>query len=853
MVSGVTSGNRPEVTPHPFDTFRSNLLLGPKRAHTLAAMLPPSELPVTPPAATLAPGAPAFPALRYAAWLTALVAVVCLVTKVHKLALTAGGDLGSGLAALFPDVVFVLGSGLVAWLGLRFSRGRARVAVRVVLHLVTFLAMGLAFVEHGFWLATGTLLDPYVLGYGLTHFGSLGKVYLSAMGPLVWVGLAALVAVHLLPLRAARAGSRPDAVPTRLVTVLAAAMLAVTGVAALVVDLAPGVAPLGRNVVLRFAGAALTGSEARAQGPVVVGAREVAVGSGPRAIPDGPPPNVIVIMMESVRASATTLHDPALDTTPFLASLAERGALVETTWTSVTHTSKALVGALCGIWPLPDLPVVEAEATGLPTTCLARILRGRGYATAFMQTATATFEQRRQTVDNMGYETFLSKESIPQGDHEETNYFGWEDDALLGPALDFADAREKDGRPFLLTLLNLSTHHTYETPSDFPKKQRASGELDAYLNSVAYFDGFLARLFAGLEARGALGRTLVILAGDHGEAFGEHGTLQHNAAIYEEGLHVPLVLVGPGIAPGTRIKGLRHLIDVVPTALEWLGTPVSAGLPGRSLLSSPGHDTLFASCWLHLQCIATRDATYKYIWHFDKQAPELFDLTRDPLERTNILDATPEAVWGPMKARLLGWKADTDAAWESFLAQTPDDYLSRVAPTPLRALDLRFSAAATGTAPEKPLARLIGYDMPTLRVKSGEPIPVTLHWEVLGPTRSWYPFTYLLGRSKGTRPTFNANHGIANGRHPTSAWEPGTFVSDRFLIQPETPLPPGVYELVVGFFTSGSSATGTAARAVITAPEGGGRNPGVELDGERRAHLIKLEVSPAGAANEPSR
>lgn len=799
------------------------------------------------PARAVAEAPAAFAAAPYAMWLVAPMAFVCIFAKIHKLVATPGGDLASGLAALFPDLLFIAGFSLVTWAALAVSRGPIRGATRIVLHLVTFTVTLLLFVEHGFWITTGTLLDSYTLGYGLEHIGSLGKVYLSEMGFGVWLGLALLLAAHYLPLAALRR-SRAIVVPRP--ALLALAILpAATAVSALAVDVSPAMAPLSDNVVVTLAGDALAPRvEAQAPSDEVVPDDELVLGLGPPVVAD-PPRNVIIIIMESLRARSTTVHDPSLDTTPFLASLAERGATVETAWTAVTHTSKAIVGILCGIYPRLDLPIDEAEPTGLPPTCLARILRQRGYATAFMQTATAHFERRDQLVRNMRYETFLSKETIPLGDFEETSYFGWEDEALVAPAVDWARARTEAGEPFFLTLLTLSTHHTYKTPTRFEKKKRTRGELDQYLNAVSYLDATLATLFEQLEAAGALDGTLVVLVGDHGEGFGEHGRRQHDAVIYEEGLHVPLLLLGPGVEPGARLTGLRHVVDIAPTVLEWLGTPVESGLPGVSLLSTKGHPHLFGSCWLRKRCMATREAGLKLIWHFDRRPPELFDLAADPLERENLLDSTAEAVWRPMKERLLAWYADNHARWARFFSEAAKDFVTTLPPLPEHERDVRFVQPATEAQPARPIARLVGYDIEQSRVVSGDPIRITLAWEALSPPGSWRPFAHLLGKSQGTRKRYNADHTPVNGRHPTSAWVPGTFVSDAFRIQPKDPLPPGTYELVLGFWNPDATGGRVAGRAEIEVGPTGSEPPTV--DDDRRLHLLEVQITPPPITASP--
>jgi hypothetical protein len=250
-----------------------------------------------------------------------------------------------------------------------------------------------------------------------------------------------------------------------------------------------------------------------------------------------------------------------------------------------------------------------------------------------------------------------------------------------------------------------------------------------------------------------------------------------------------------------------------------------------------------SSCWLRQRCMAVRSATHKYIWHFDKQPHELFDLVADPLERKNLASAASEPLWGPMKERLLAWRSDNLARWAGFFARAAKEFVTTLPPLPEHELDLTFTAADAATNEPRPLVRLIGLDLPTTRIVSGDALPVTLHWEVQGRLGSWQPFTHLIGLTPGARPRYNADHGPVSGRHPTSAWEPGTFVSDAFRIQPSQPLPAGRYELVVGFWDSAGAGAGHKGRAEVVAAPGDAAGLAM-IDGERRVHLATIEVAP---------
>ena len=806
----------------------------------------------TPVSANPPPAATPWPVWRYTLLLAGPLAFLCLVTKVHKLFAAPEGTLSSTLAALFPDLAFGLGFIATTFLLLRYA-GRARPLARVALHLVTLLFTLLVFIEHGFWVKTGTQIDAYTLWYGLDQLDALGKVYLSEMGLVVWLGFAAVLGLQALPFLALRRRPTTPTVTARTPLLLAGAALvlpACTGVFALVADVPDPVLPLTGNVIAEFANDILREEPPAPEPPADLhGELEVVVAPLPA---DAKKKNVIVIVLESLRASATSVYSKDLDTTPFMTKLAERGAVVDHAWPSVTHTSKALVGILCGLHPKLDAPIEEAEPTGLPVPCLAKLLRQRGYATGFMQTATAHFERRDQLVRNMDYETFESKETLPSEGFEETSYFGWEDRALVKPALDWLAKQAEQDRPFFLTLLTLSTHHTYKTPSTFPKVKRASGELDEYLNATRYLDTVLEELFVGLEAGGHLEDTLVVLIGDHGEGFGEHGRHQHDTVIYEEGLHIPLMVLGEGVPKNTRIAGQRHAIDVVPTVLEWLGTPVGSGLPGKSLLSTPGHERTFASCWLRQRCMAVREGPLKYIWHFDRQGPEVFDLVADPKEKKNLLSSLDLPTTQRLREAVLAYKADNDALWARFFANAHRDFVTTLPPFPDRPLGITYR-----DKDGRELARLIGVDAPRTTT-SGEPIRVTLHWEALSmPGQGWKLFSHLIGNSPGARPRLNADHVPVAGRHPVARWQAHTFITDPFRIQPEQPLPPGRYRLVVGLWNeahTGPNPLDGRARPSLDAGA-----PEVELDADHRAHVIEIEVLPKGGPkhdpkipNEPS-
>lgn len=141
----------------------------------------------------------------------------------------------------------------------------------------------------------------------------------------------------------------------------------------------------------------------------------------------------------------------------------------------------------------------------------------------------------------------------------------------------------------------------------------------AYAGSVAWADASFGLLLAGLEARGLLDTTTLVVLSDHGEDLGEHGTFNHRFGLSDETLQVPLMVRLPGgIGGGQRVPGPRELIDVAPTAWALAGLHGPAGVRGRDLLgeagpeadpgADPARDVAFSQGALRLLSVRSADA-----------------------------------------------------------------------------------------------------------------------------------------------------------------------------------------------------------------------------------------------------
>ena len=182
--------------------------------------------------------------------------------------------------------------------------------------------------------------------------------------------------------------------------------------------------------------------------------------------------------------------------------------------------------------------------------------------------------------------------------------------------------------------------------------KRAEELRRLYASNIEYMDSFFAALFAALEKEGLYENTVIALTADHGEEFHEHGGWWHGTTLYEEQIHVPLIVKPAGRGQGGRRDGsLARLVDVKPTLLAATGVPVPSGVQGRDLLGGGAAPAAVYAEEDHegnvLEAIRTDD--WKLILANEGnprglEAVELYDLRTDPGEKRNLASRHPERV-----------------------------------------------------------------------------------------------------------------------------------------------------------------------------------------------------------------
>ncbi|MFK7990131.1 MAG: sulfatase [Sandaracinaceae bacterium] len=215
-----------------------------------------------------------------------------------------------------------------------------------------------------------------------------------------------------------------------------------------------------------------------------------------------------------------------------------------------------------------------------------------------------------------------------------------------------------DRRAFLYAHFN-DPHLPYNRAGD------TGPPFDRYMGEVALVDTQLGRILGAIDELGLASRTYVVITADHGEAFEEHGRNAHANSLYEELVHVPLIVRGPGIEPGrepTRVS----LLDLGPTVLDVFEKNTPPEMMGQSWVPLLwGQEASLSRPIISqsgpLRAWITPDGL-KVITDRRRGTAEAYDLESDPLETENIVDDD----------RALGARAQLEAFFEVHRFQAPD-------------------------------------------------------------------------------------------------------------------------------------------------------------------------------------
>jgi arylsulfatase A-like enzyme/cytochrome c-type biogenesis protein CcmH/NrfG len=339
--------------------------------------------------------------------------------------------------------------------------------------------------------------------------------------------------------------------------------------------------------------------------------------------------NIVIITIDTLRADRVGAYGYSAARTPAIDRLAREGAMFRQAFATAPITLTSHASLMTGRYP----PGHGARHNGVRlderTPTLAATLSAAGFATGGF---VAAFPLDRRFGLARGFDAYGDR-MPPSVDGRAVNERPGRQ--VVDEALGWL-ARNRSRRFFLWVHL-FEPHAPYGNPSDAGRDTKAR-----YDDEIAEADAQTGRILEALGPDRA--STVVVFAGDHGEAFGEHGEIGHSIFLYDTTLRVPLVIAATDLPAGRIIGEPVSLIDLAPTVLRLLGLPPfdsdgidlglalrGAAVPPRELYSET-FAPLLDFGWSPLRAIRT--AGWKYI---AAPRPELYDVAGDPAESVDAI------------------------------------------------------------------------------------------------------------------------------------------------------------------------------------------------------------------------
>ncbi len=363
----------------------------------------------------------------------------------------------------------------------------------------------------------------------------------------------------------------------------------------------------------------------------------------PKSALETPAPfeNLIILMIDTLRADHLPCYGYERNTAPFVCRLAEDGLSFES-YSASSWTRPSVATLLTGQPPPVHQTITRSDSLPAAIPYLPELLSEQGFVTA---TFVGNLNSGRRFGFARGFEHYHQTRPTGKVDGAKVTDRGISLLPMLSGRyflyLHYVDPHDpyRPARPWQ-SAGREAREHSWTQPRKIgsrpPNPREITSLIDQYDGEIREMDSEIERFLAAADAAGLLADTLVVITSDHGEEFGEHGGLTHGRTLWEEVVAVPLVLWSADgrLRPSAGRPVLDH-IDVLPTLLEALALEVPQGLAGDSRWSNLEAPRT-GSRWLHLDLddralLASRNGDQKTIW--SPQRSLTFDLASDREEQ----------------------------------------------------------------------------------------------------------------------------------------------------------------------------------------------------------------------------
>lgn len=529
-------------------------------------------------------------------------------------------------------------------------------------------------------------------------------------------------------------------------------------------------------------------------------------------LPAGLPekPNFVLVTIDALRPDRLHIGGNPRPTSPHIDRFAQEAVFFDTVVAQSSRSLRSIPAMLSGRYPSeiaygPEFlfPAVLPENILLP-----EVLADQGYRTAV----------------TMGTDYFRRVGQFFQG-FQEVNQLPLYKPPRARPVDEgLAQLRKLAGSdsPFFLWLHLFNVHEPYLVPphpSRFGRRR-----IDHYDTEIVLADRAFQRVLDAIDELHLADQTVVVLASDHGEAFGEHGIMGHSTTLYEEELRATLIIRVPGLPP-RRVSEPVALFDLFPTLLNLVGTAPPVPVPSRSLLPlmwGEGADParlifseLMPDGLFPFDIKSVRQGSDKLLWWVQDGTFQLFSLREDPGEEDDRSDRDRGRAL-ELLGLLQAWVAQTNRPENRTDAYIEAHRLARPPARMTHPLDVRVPGMFT----------ILGFDFPRRTFRPGERMPLTFYYRADARTQADVFFRVSIEGPPGYRvpPHFHAHHYPLRARYPTPRWRPGEILRDSvpMVVPPEIQTPVELWVTLMLQLRGGGlmafEANGRPVRALRLAP-----------------------------------
>ncbi|MBL4880976.1 MAG: LTA synthase family protein [Oleispira sp.] len=301
-----------------------------------------------------------------------------------------------------------------------------------------------------------------------------------------------------------------------------------------------------------------------------------------------PKENVIIILLESVRASEMGIYGAKNSASPFMDSLAKQSKVFKNAYSTAPLTGKSEFAINCSTLDFFADSSASYQDTLKNKRCIANILKDYGLATYWFHGNEKEFYNRGEFLPKIGYQHVIGEQELNEANVSDILAWGISDTALFKHAL---KTLENEQQPFFAEILTLSNHlpFDYEWNIDFPKNLTEANNKGVYFNDyrkgIYYTDQALKQFFTEFWKSDLASNTHVIVTGDHGIWAFDKSKTYSQLSKDEHFFRVPLIIWSPDKQQEIHTALSSHL-DIAPTILELLDIKTDNSFIGKSLFSS---------------------------------------------------------------------------------------------------------------------------------------------------------------------------------------------------------------------------------------------------------------------------